>query len=387
MAERVGLAERIMEAFGQRTGLESTAPPRRYLWTDAFAVCAYLALHRRTSAPRWMERARALVAQVHEVLGRHRGDDGRTGWISGLDDTAGRHHPTIGGLRIGKPFPERRPDDPLDEALEWDRDGQYYHYLTRWMHALVCLHEETGDPEPLRHGAELAAASDAFVHSVGGVTRLHWKMSIDLSRPLVPSMGQHDPLDGLVAVARLQAAIAAHGPAADDRGPAGPDLTMTARPLASLCRGRSWATMDALGIGGLLMDAWFLARLPRSHPSVRPDLLPAVLGDAARSLALVTVGAYLMGPAAHRIPFRELGLALGLAAVPRLQALREEGGVPGGDASARALDALADHVALRDRIEAFWLNPENQTAPTWIEHEDINAVMLASSLLPEGWLG
>jgi hypothetical protein len=27
---------------------------------------------------------------------------------------------------------------------------------------------------------------------------IYWKMSIDLSRALVPSMGQHDPLDGFV---------------------------------------------------------------------------------------------------------------------------------------------------------------------------------------------
>ena len=33
-------------------------------------------------------------------------------------------HPplTKGGLRIGKEMNERRPGDPLDERLEWDRD-------------------------------------------------------------------------------------------------------------------------------------------------------------------------------------------------------------------------------------------------------------------------
>jgi len=34
---------------------------------------------------------------------------------------------------------------------------------------------------------------------------MHWKMSIDLSYVLVPSMGQHDPLDGLVTYCELQA--------------------------------------------------------------------------------------------------------------------------------------------------------------------------------------
>ena len=32
-------AEALMQAFAHRTGLTSDATPRRYLWTDAFAVC------------------------------------------------------------------------------------------------------------------------------------------------------------------------------------------------------------------------------------------------------------------------------------------------------------------------------------------------------------
>ena len=34
---------------------------------------------------------------------------------------------------------------------------------------------------------------------------MYWKMSIDLSYPLVTSMGQHDPLDGLITYSELQA--------------------------------------------------------------------------------------------------------------------------------------------------------------------------------------
>ncbi|MCA1786733.1 MAG: hypothetical protein LC657_12225 [Desulfobacteraceae bacterium] len=39
-----------------------------------------------------------------------------------------------------------------------------------------------------------------------------------------------------------------------------------------------------------------------------------------------------------------------------------------------------------DIIESFWLAPENQQVPTWIDHQDINQVMLATSLLPDGYL-
>jgi hypothetical protein len=48
------------------------------------------------------ELAVRLVDQVHHVLGRHRDDDPRSGWISGLSEKEGELHPNIGGLRIGK---------------------------------------------------------------------------------------------------------------------------------------------------------------------------------------------------------------------------------------------------------------------------------------------
>ncbi len=47
-------------------------------------------------------------------------------------------------MRIGKPLNERKPSEPFDERLEWDRDGQYYHYLTKWMHALHQVGRLTG---------------------------------------------------------------------------------------------------------------------------------------------------------------------------------------------------------------------------------------------------
>lgn len=43
----------------------------------------------------------------------------------------GKRHPTMGGLRIGKTLAERGPSEVFDENREWDRDGQYYHYLTK----------------------------------------------------------------------------------------------------------------------------------------------------------------------------------------------------------------------------------------------------------------
>ena len=200
-------AKALMAAFAERTGLVSTRPPQRYLWTDSFAVCNYLALAGRTGEDAFVDLAVRLVDQVHQVLGRFREDDGRQGWISGLDEHEGELHPTRGGLRIGKKLPERGPDDPFDERLEWERDGQYFHYLTRWMHALDQVARATGDLRYHRWACELAStAHRAFVYGapLSGSGRTVWKMSTDLSRPLVTSMGQHDPLDGFVTCAQLE---------------------------------------------------------------------------------------------------------------------------------------------------------------------------------------
>ncbi len=67
-------AKSLMLEFADRTGLTSNRQDGRYLWTDAFAVENFLALGRT-------DLALALVDRVHHVLGRHREDDARTGWI------------------------------------------------------------------------------------------------------------------------------------------------------------------------------------------------------------------------------------------------------------------------------------------------------------------
>ena len=63
----------IMLDFADATGISSAGkPPRRYLWTDAFAVCNFLELYRQTKDERYKHLALRLVDQVHGILGRHR---------------------------------------------------------------------------------------------------------------------------------------------------------------------------------------------------------------------------------------------------------------------------------------------------------------------------
>ena len=49
-------------------------------------------------------------------------------------------------------------------------------------------------------------------------------------------------------------------------------------------------------------------------------------------------------------------------------------------------EALLKFVPLATSIETFWREPEHHAARTWLEHRDINEVMLATSLVPEGFL-
>ena len=42
--------------------------------------------------------------------------------------------------------------------------------------------------------------------------------------------------------------------------------------------------------------------------------------------------------------------------------------------------------ALKESIERIWLCPDSQMAESWIAHRDINMVMLATSLSPDGYL-
>jgi hypothetical protein len=381
------LARQIMLDFAARTGLADRRHTAvRYLWTDAFAVCNFLGLYLELGDERLLELALRLVDQTHHVLGRHRLDDARSGWISGLSEEEGAEHPTRGGLRIGKPLPERGPDEGFDPSLEWERDGQYFHYLTRWMHALERVARVTGDRRYHRFACELAQAACAgFVRSVdGGPRRLFWKMSIDLGRPQIASMGQHDPLDGLIACQELEASNA---------GDATLDLEHEIRELASLCEGRSWDTDDTLGIGGLLCDAWRLVGLAQEGAVAEPRLLEALLASSLHGLDVVVARGELHAPAEARLAFRELGLSIGIHALARIQSAATDAGTAGQDGAkilderARALlGELARHASLSDRIEGFWLDPERRQGRPWRENRDINDVMLATSLAPRGYL-
>ena len=374
------IAAELMLEFARRTGLHpASRNTQRYLWTDAFAVCNFLELFARTNNELYRTCAMDLVDQVHQVLGHYRADDYRHGWISGLGEDPGKRHPTVGGLRIGKPLKERGAGEPIDERLEWDRDGQYFHYLTKWMHALCRAAIVSDHPAHAEEALELGEAAFrgfAGKSASGNLIGIYWKMSTDLSRPLTFAMGLHDALDGLVTFREVQDVIAKTHPKTSDS-----DLTGAITSLSNLCRSRDWGTSDPLGIGSLLFDACRLSQLPQRHGDDR--LLKEITNAFENGVTALLAGQLLTRPASQRLAFRELGLAIGLKAIPTIVELNK---------NARKIGPhlpeilQSQYQSLAEEIISAWL-PCAQTADQlWQAHQDINDVMLATALIPDTFL-
>ncbi|HSH13732.1 MAG TPA: hypothetical protein VLA15_08280, partial [Desulfurivibrionaceae bacterium] len=231
--------------------------------------------------------------------------------------------------------------------------------------------------------AKAAHAGFAHVPQGGGPKRLYWKMSIDLSRPLTPSMGQHDPLDGLITYHQLQAGAAGFGMDGAEW-----DLGDEISEMAATCGGMSWRTMDPLGIGGLLTDACRLAQLVALDGLPESGRLELLLKDAVASLGDWAHTDPLSLPLSYRLAFRELGLSIGLAAIGKTRSLtaRHANNFPNYRVLEEKLDDLARCLPWRDEIDGFWLRPSSQRSSGWLAHLEINSVMLATSLAPDVFL-
>jgi len=158
--------------------------------------------------------------------------------------------------------------------------------------------------------------------------------------------------------------------------------------MAGICEDQNWATADPLGLGGLLTDAYKVAQLIAYHQLKQVNLLETLLEAALVGLQAYTSQDPLQLPVDFRLAFRELGLSVGLRAVERMQELVE--------ANSRIfaeqvqlhsrLDALVPYAPLAERIETFWQEQPHQEAESWLDHREINMVMLATSLAPDGYL-
>jgi hypothetical protein len=51
------------------------------------------------------------------------------------------------------------------------------------------------------------------------------------------------------------------------------------------------------------------------------------------------------------------------------------------------LRSLIGYIPVADTIEKFWVDDRNRETDTWVDHREINMAMLATSLIPMGFLG
>lgn len=242
--------ESIYGSFSNIEDPENWIPPPssgghrgRYLWTDAFGVLNLLTMQeeycRAGDDPcddRYIQLARRLIETVHNVLGWTRDGSAR---LPGATEA----NPLGGGLRIGK----------TDEHGS-DCDGQYHHYLTIWMFALNRMTRASNDMKYNRQAVELARAihTSFFKDRGSDRPRMVWKMSMDLSTPLVASEGNLDPIDGFVIFRILQATAREAG-----------DGEVLAEEIADYKRvmerkGEHFVSDDPLDLGMTLWTAhWF----------------------------------------------------------------------------------------------------------------------------------
>lgn len=136
------------------------------------------------------------------------------------------------------------------------------------------------------------------------------------------------------------------------------------------------------------MEAYRMAQLIVKAGFPYPGLLPEVL-DAARSgLDQYAMTASMKLPADYRLAFRELGLSIGMHAVKQMKGLINQyaGAFDKASSLSSQADRLLRHSPLQREIENFWLKRHNRVSAAWSAHLFINTVMLATSLLPDGFL-
>jgi hypothetical protein len=155
-----------------------------------------------------------------------------------------------------------------------------------------------------------------------------------------------------------------------------------------MCEGLSWDTDDSLGIGGILTDACRISQLSTQTNLPESDKLEVLLRDAEAGLDMFVRRGYLNYPASNRLAFRELGLSIGIKAIKLMKETinQHPEHFPNVRPLLARLSALTKYRQLSGIIEQFWLESTHQQSHTWQDHLDINSVMLATSLVPAGYL-
>src|SRR5262249_39812846 len=110
------------------------------------------------------------------------------------------------------------------------------------------------------------------------------------------------------------------------------------------------------------------------------------LTDGCRNglIAFIT-SRQLNRPASYRLAFRELGLAIGLRALPIIAdaITKDRSGFGIRPALRRIVDLLLPYESFSEKIVGFWMPHAQHHDASWQAHQDINDVMLATALIPD----
>jgi hypothetical protein len=97
---------------------------------------------------------------------------------------------------------------------------------------------------------------------------------------------------------------------------------------------------------------------------------------------------YLNQQPQHRLAFRELGLAIGLRALPIIADAVDKNGhkFDSRPELYQTIDLLLSYESLSDEIIGLWLRHAELQHESWKAHQDINEVMLATAITPDTFL-
>ncbi|HSF47656.1 MAG TPA: hypothetical protein VLA73_04775, partial [Burkholderiales bacterium] len=135
----------------------------------------------------------------------------------------------------------------------------------------------------------------------------------------------------------------------------------------------------------LLFDAGRLCQLIGNERDDDTELLESLLEACRNGLTSLLAGRFLDRPMSHRLAFRELGLAIGLRALPFIADAIEKGKVSSRNRAA-LVDRLLPYESLSEDIISVWLPRALSPDATWQAHQDINDVMVATALIPDTFL-
>jgi len=291
---------------------------------DAFGVCNYITLYYETGEIKYLDAADALIESVHNILGKDRSGKFRLG-------NATDEEPLKAGLRIGKADPEGHPDG----------DGQYFHYLTKWMFALNRMSIARGISRYNDWAIQMAkSVHPHFVYQrETSRPRMHWKISIDMSQATVRSEGNLDPFDGYVTYRILQESSA-------NKDELKTEIADFKKIVDS--KFHSYRSDDPLDLGEAL---WI------SHWYADESWAKTIATISLQSLEEIWQ-TYFKMPKQFRLAFREFGTTIGVQVNPM---------------------APIPWVSRVTNVNHFW------SQHLYSRDRDITPVMYCSSLIPGVW--